>query len=228
MIVAKCPVCEQRKPKRTCPALEAVICPLCCAQKRQKEIACPETCPHLGGMSFQLARSIRQEIAETFRSEADDVFQIPEAAFYAMVVERVFVEHFYANRGVDDEHIRDACTKWYLFQAGRTPEPAPEAPHEGIIFDAFRRADEEYPDLPDDLRAKTTLRILRSIQKSSGGALGNRNYLEFIYSLFHSDGRWTPTIQAHMAADAVVAEIEEMEKPAEPRPSLLRRLLGRR
>jgi hypothetical protein len=43
----KCPLCDQRKAKRQCPAKNALICAQCCGEKRILEINCPETCPYL-------------------------------------------------------------------------------------------------------------------------------------------------------------------------------------
>lgn len=42
-----CPVCHQRKAKRTCPALDKQICAVCCGTKRLVEIACPSDCGYL-------------------------------------------------------------------------------------------------------------------------------------------------------------------------------------
>src|SRR5688500_18755376 len=42
-----CPVCNQRKGRRACPALRQTICTVCCATKRLVEIDCPADCPHL-------------------------------------------------------------------------------------------------------------------------------------------------------------------------------------
>ena len=42
-----CPLCRQRKARRTCPALGQQICAVCCGTKRLVEIQCPETCPYL-------------------------------------------------------------------------------------------------------------------------------------------------------------------------------------
>lgn len=42
-----CPVCHQRKGRRSCPALHQTICSVCCGTKRLVEIACPDDCPHL-------------------------------------------------------------------------------------------------------------------------------------------------------------------------------------
>jgi hypothetical protein len=43
----KYPLCHDRKPKRSCPALDKTICAVCCATKREVEIACPPDCPYL-------------------------------------------------------------------------------------------------------------------------------------------------------------------------------------
>jgi hypothetical protein len=42
-----CTLCQQRKARRACPALGQHICPICCATKRLREIACPADCVHL-------------------------------------------------------------------------------------------------------------------------------------------------------------------------------------
>ncbi|EKE20752.1 MAG: hypothetical protein ACD_7C00492G0004 [uncultured bacterium] len=41
-----------------------------------------------------------------------------------------------------------------------------------------------------ETKTKSILRILKSIKTSSGGILGNRNYLEMIYSQTNKDGKW--------------------------------------
>jgi hypothetical protein len=42
-----CPLCGQRKARRTCPALGAQICAVCCGTKRLVEIRCPNDCGYL-------------------------------------------------------------------------------------------------------------------------------------------------------------------------------------
>jgi hypothetical protein len=42
-----CPLCHARKARRQCPALDQVICPVCCGTKRQVEIVCPADCQYL-------------------------------------------------------------------------------------------------------------------------------------------------------------------------------------
>jgi hypothetical protein len=43
----KCPLCDQRKAKRSCPAKNAQICSQCCGEKRVLEIRCPDSCEYL-------------------------------------------------------------------------------------------------------------------------------------------------------------------------------------
>lgn len=43
----QCPLCNQRKAKRACPALGKQICAVCCGTKRLVEIACPSDCGYL-------------------------------------------------------------------------------------------------------------------------------------------------------------------------------------
>lgn len=42
-----CPLCGQRKAKRACPALNRLICAVCCGTKRLVEINCPADCTYL-------------------------------------------------------------------------------------------------------------------------------------------------------------------------------------
>jgi hypothetical protein len=42
-----CPLCTQRKARRSCPALDRQICTVCCGTKRLVEIRCKPDCPYL-------------------------------------------------------------------------------------------------------------------------------------------------------------------------------------
>ena len=42
-----CPLCNHRKAKRACPALNRQICAVCCGTKRLVEINCPSDCGYL-------------------------------------------------------------------------------------------------------------------------------------------------------------------------------------
>jgi hypothetical protein len=67
----KCPACRDRKPKRSCPALRATICTVCCATKRQVEINCPPDCVYLSS-----ARAHPPAVVQR-RQERDVSFILP-------------------------------------------------------------------------------------------------------------------------------------------------------
>jgi hypothetical protein len=71
MASAKCPSCGVRKPRRSCPALGETICTVCCATKRQVEIACPSDCVYLTS-----ARSHPPAVVQR-RQERDLSFVLP-------------------------------------------------------------------------------------------------------------------------------------------------------
>jgi hypothetical protein len=56
-----CPVCNQRKGRRHCPALNQTICPICCGTKRLTEIKCPPDCPHLATAREHPAAVVRRQ-----------------------------------------------------------------------------------------------------------------------------------------------------------------------
>src|SRR4249920_625461 len=49
--MATCSYCQQRKGKRSCPALGGAICSQCCGQHRLQDIVCPSDCVYLGGLA---------------------------------------------------------------------------------------------------------------------------------------------------------------------------------
>lgn len=58
----RCPLCQKRPIKRACPALRQQICPVCCATKRQVEIACPSDCSFLETAHRHPAAVVKRQI----------------------------------------------------------------------------------------------------------------------------------------------------------------------
>ena len=42
-----CPICDNRKAKRFCPARAETICSICCGTEREVTLDCPSDCPYL-------------------------------------------------------------------------------------------------------------------------------------------------------------------------------------
>jgi len=62
----QCPLCRRRSARRACPALDRKICPVCCATKRQGEIACPEDCGYLADAQAHPAAVVRRQQERDF------------------------------------------------------------------------------------------------------------------------------------------------------------------
>ena len=187
----KCAACGERKGNRFCPGLNASLCSLCCGTKREKEILCVEACEYLTkGKDDQLTREIDKKITSDLRTESTDIFDMKEGAAFVMPMERFFIDRFYHDQGVNDIHIDEALTRIYAFQKGIIPALEGENNTEALIFMKFSEMNRGFSNLSDGLKASAILRIIQSIRSSSGGALGNRNYLEMIYSQHTGKGKW--------------------------------------
>jgi hypothetical protein len=189
--MAKCGSCGERKGNRFCPGRNASICSLCCGTKREKEIFCLESCQYLKrGKDYQLTREIDKKISSDLQAESSDLFDMEEGAAFVMSMERFFIDQFYHDKEVNDIRINEALTKVYAFQKGITPALEGESKTEELIFNNFSEVNQRFSNLSDGLKARAILRIIKSIRSSSGSALGNRNYLEMVYSQHTGKGKW--------------------------------------
>ncbi len=70
-MAATCVYCHARKGKRSCPALNGLICSTCCGENRLTKINCPADCPYLeAGTDYQ-----RQRVGELFRQDRRRVYR---------------------------------------------------------------------------------------------------------------------------------------------------------
>ena len=57
----RCPLCDTRTARRTCPALGRDICPVCCGTKRLVEIRCPDSCAYLSTSRAHPPATVRKQ-----------------------------------------------------------------------------------------------------------------------------------------------------------------------
>ena len=194
--MAKCTSCEKRKGNRFCPGLKANICSLCCGTKREKEIPCDGACEYLKkGKDYQLGREIEKRIISDLQAETTDVFGMDEVAAFVMALERFFVDQFYDDKEASDNHIYEALTKIYAFEKGILPALEGENKSDKSILKKFNDLIKRFSNLSGELKAKAILRMIKSVRSSSSSILGNRNYLEMIYSQHTGKGRWAALFQ---------------------------------
>jgi hypothetical protein len=194
--MAKCASCGERKGSRLCPTLNAGICSLCCGTKREKEILCVGACEYLNkGKNYQLGREIDKKISSDLQAETADVFEMDEVVPFVMGLESFFVGQFYDDKEARDYHIYEALAKIYAFQKGIIPGLEGENKPEELIFKKYNEVNKRFSNLSDELKARAILRIIKSVRSSSSSILGNRNYLEMIYSQHTGKGKWAGLFQ---------------------------------
>jgi hypothetical protein len=194
--MAKCKSCNERKGDRLCPGLNASICSLCCGTKREKEILCDGGCEYLKkGKNYQLGREIEQKITSDLQAETSDVFEMDEVAAFVMALEKFLVDQFYDDEEANDDHIYEALTKIYAFQKGILPGLEGENKSEESIFKKFNEVIKRFSNLSEELKSRAILRMIKSVRSSSSSILGNRNYLEMIYSQHTGKGKWADLFQ---------------------------------
>jgi hypothetical protein len=79
-----CPICDQRKARRACPALGQTICTVCCGTKRLIEINCPADCAHLAAAREHPAAIVRR------RQEHDVALLMPTLRHFTERQQQLF------------------------------------------------------------------------------------------------------------------------------------------
>ena len=122
--MALCHICNKRAAKRSCPAVAAGICPICCARDRMVNLACPESCAYLrSGRESAMARE--KAIRAKWLSERGPTnFRLSEAqAMASEIVEAAVIEvQRESLRDLDDEEVvaalRNARENLETFDSG--------------------------------------------------------------------------------------------------------------
>lgn len=201
-----CPICQERKEKRFCPAVHGKICPQCCGEQREVTLDCPSECPYL-----QQAR--QHEKART-RDDLDH-----DAMFPAVEISEQFLyehEHLMvglsfalaksarAGRSLDGHALTDrdliaaltSLAKSYqtLVESNLIYEqPTANLAHQQVARDVetmvkeFREAEQKhvgYARLRDSEVFETLVFLLRLAQARTSGRPKSRAYVDFLAAQF--------------------------------------------
>ncbi len=179
----KCLSCNEVKGKRKCPALNGLICSVCCGTKKLKEINCPSDCVYLEtSLANQNRKEINKAISLTFPSESHDIFKNEKVVEeLAMPFEKFLAENFYEDTSINDTHIYETLSKIYITITNKENLLKADNEFEQKLIDGYYLIFNQ-SELSEDLKSKLILRLLMSIKQISGGIFGNRNYLKFIYN----------------------------------------------
>jgi hypothetical protein len=94
VVKSSCPLCGTRKAKRACPALARDICPVCCATKRQVEIACPPDCGYLSSSRAHPPAVVQRQQERDMRFLLPRVSDLTETQYRLfMLAQALIVQH---------------------------------------------------------------------------------------------------------------------------------------
>lgn len=82
----RCPLCGVQKGKRSCPALQQTICPVCCGTKRQVSIRCPEDCSYLAGARLNPPVVVARQRERDFEFALPLLAKLPDRAMQLFFV----------------------------------------------------------------------------------------------------------------------------------------------
>ena len=171
-----CPLCSARPAKRQCPALNQLICPVCCGTKRLVEIRCPDDCVYLASSRRHPAASVQRQ------HELDVALLLPAmAGFTDRQTRFLFLFQSIALRHPGDalRPLRDAD----VAEAAATAAATLETASRGVIYEhapatlnaqelsgAFRRAFDEIVQQLQGPRSpleRDAARALRGIEEGA-------------------------------------------------------------
>jgi len=141
--LVKCPLCDQRKGRRACPAKGETICAQCCGTKRLVLIDCPEDCAYLeGGASGWARETEKRRDARRLYALTDGLSEPQLQLLFLALVGTTALRA--RHRGLDDHLLSSAVSA-----LRRTTETRMK----GVV----------YEHAPDDARAQALVRELQSL-----------------------------------------------------------------
>lgn len=180
--MAKCELCNEKKGRRKCPAINKVICPSCCASKREKEIDCPPTCEYLTtGKDFKIKKDIEKAIRKGLYDIKDDIFENKDAESLFLEFESFLAKKYYENNDVNDNKIYNTVSKIYAVAADIKFEMKYTDKYEEEIITKYSELDEKFPDLSKIIKKDVLLKTLDNIKKYSGGEYADKGYLRKVH-----------------------------------------------
>jgi len=186
MAKPKCGYCGQKAAKRYCPALDKLLCPVCCGTNRLKNISCEDDCRYLDHEEYQQRIRKQKELnailAEVPHSEHNDIFKNERAASIAYKFESFFADcYIKRDFNLTDQKVKNVLTKVYFLKF--KSEHIKTDDFMAVLLKLYEQISNEYDS--QDLIGKVILRIIISIKKMTGGQFGAYGYLNYLKNNVH-------------------------------------------
>ena len=197
-----CTLCETRKEKRFCPALDARICPACCGKHRELILDCPSHCTYL-----KQAREydrFRPELLEDERwfahVQVEDLLDAHPVLLEDLL--ESITQSALGNSSLRDRDVIEAITALVRSfetraNSGLHYEPTRPSLAQQALIQELREVIRNYdaegqamgdPLLHDRDALKALVLVLRlALDRSSGRPL-SRGFLDFLRAEFNKDG----------------------------------------
>ena len=185
--MAKCALCSAKKGKRFCAPLDKVICPVCCAESRGRKIDCNPECRYLEGVAFQKRKEEEKKYARLMgqvgHGQFDDIFQQADVAGMAYDIESLVLDMYEkSDFNLTDPQVREAYKTVYQVHAEQKQiEPPQLDTLTRALLDQYEsRRPIWLEGLDETMIGQVYLRLMISINKMSGGRMGNQGYLNYL------------------------------------------------
>jgi hypothetical protein len=196
-----CSLCETRKEKRFCPALDTQICAVCCGTHRELILDCPSDCSYL--KQARGHERFRPELLEDERwfahVQIDEDLLDTHPVLLQDLVESI-TQSALENSSLRDRDVIDALTTLVRsFQtrahSGLHYEPTPPSLAQQALLEELREVIADYDqsrelgdrDLRDREALKALVFVLRlALDRSSGRPL-SRGFLDFLRAELNKD-----------------------------------------
>jgi len=106
-----CPLCATRRARRSCPAIQREICPVCCGTKRLAEIQCPFDCVWLASSRAHPPAAVLRQRERDTRFLAEVVHQLSQRAYAVLLLLQDVVRRYQRNAipALRDTDVRNAA-----------------------------------------------------------------------------------------------------------------------
>jgi hypothetical protein len=188
MAIIKCAYCHTAKGKRTCPALEGMICSACCGENRLIHITCPADCPYLeAGTDYQRQRVgelLRQDRRRSYRELIETGGE--KAAALLNFIELVTYSYFHNKPAALDAEVL-AALEFIRRLLSPLHFPAPNVPaFSQYLHKEFKAYVEREKTDPQQAQAVVDA-ALQLIQEFSGTGLRSNRFLTVLIGCLSVD-----------------------------------------
>ena len=143
-----CRICETRRPRRYCPAVQGEICPVCCGREREVSLNCPLDCEYLQeARKHERPRELKNEDFPNRDIRITEQFLRDREELIAFMSRSLLDAGLETAGAVDSDALAavQALIRTYrTLQSGLVYETRPVSPMAAAIYDRMQSAVQEY------------------------------------------------------------------------------------